>query len=68
MLNMPSATETLEQNPDIAVRPQRCPSCRGVMLLLTDEYTCLERCVSCQRSSLIAWSSCQPVLRPSARV
>jgi hypothetical protein len=63
------AEATREEPPeqDVGVRPDPCPDCQGVMLMLTDEYTCLERCICCQRSALLAWSSCQPVLHLSAQ-
>lgn len=63
----PTQTTTENEDRESGVRPQPCPSCRGLMLVLTDEFTCLERCFSCQRSSLVAWASCQPVLRLASR-
>jgi hypothetical protein len=41
-----------------------CPSCEGVMLRVSDEFTCLERCLSCDHSRLLGWFSSSGLLVP----
>jgi hypothetical protein len=45
-----------------------CSECHDTLIIRTDDYTCSEWCVSCQRSTIYAWTSCrQPALRLEAR-
>ena len=41
-----------------------CPSCQGLMLKVSDEFVCLERCLSCNRSRLLGWFSVSGLLVP----
>jgi hypothetical protein len=56
------------QPPGFFASSSECPECHEVLVLRTDDYTCSEWCVFCQRSTLYAWTSClQPALRLEAR-
>jgi hypothetical protein len=39
-----------------------CSFCGGTLLLGSDEYICIERCLSCRHSRVLGWFSNEPLL------
>jgi hypothetical protein len=57
-----SDTTRVKPETDAQVAPTDCLVCGSVMLVLNDEWLCLERCLSCNHSRLLGWFANDPLL------
>jgi hypothetical protein len=57
--------KTTSESPVRGPKELPCRSCGGVLMVFAGDYVTWDRCVSCGRSEVIGWVSCQPgTLRP----
>lgn len=54
-----SSATTRDQEASRFTEP--CGACGGTVLVFTGDFVTWGRCLSCERTGIVAWVSCQPL-------